>query len=434
VHSIRKPANVVLFLIGLFIMALGVSVSVRADLGVTPISCVPYVYSLNMGFTLGELTIFFNVFLIAAQIIVARKRYSWFQLIQLPAVVLLGYFIDFTLSLVSFIDPSGYPEQMAWLLTSCLLLAVGVFCLVKADITYFPGDGLVAVISDLYKRDFGKTKMCLDSSMVVIGLASSFMLMGRLAGIREGTVIAALLVGFLIRQCNRLWNAAVARRRGRADVAAEAVQGVYGSFPVITISREYGSGGHEIGQRLAKTLGYSFYDKELIDLTAEQSGFDKAYVRDNEQKIANTLFHELFAQNYAYAADRLPPTDTLFLIQSKIIRDVCAKGPCVIVGRCANFILKDNPNSFNVFIHANDEYRRDKIVNHYHAAPSFSSRDLERADHERANYCLEYTGENWRDATNYHVTVDSSLYSTEETADRIIECFRAAGPRLQQAA
>ena len=432
--SIRTLARGPLFLSGLFILALGVSVSVKADLGVTPISCVPYIYSLNTPFTLGELTIFINVFFIAGQIAIARRRYSWFQLIQFPAVAMLGYFIDFTLSLVAFIDPSSYPEQMAWLLTSCLLLAMGIFFLVKADITYFPGDGLVAVIADIYKRDFGKTKMCLDSSMVVVGVASSFLLMGRLVGIREGTVIAALLVGYLIRQCNRLWDAAMARRGQGAEGAAEAVQGMYGSFPVITISREYGSGGHEIGQRLAKALGYSFYDRELIDLTAERSGFDKAYVRDNEQKIANSLFYELFAQNYAYAPDRLPPTDTLFLIQSKVIRDVCAKGPCVIVGRCANFILKDNSNCFNVFIHADDEYRKDKIVNDYHAASSYSSRDLERADHERANYCLKYTGEDWRDATNYHVAVDSSLYTTEQTVDRIIECFRAAGSRLREGA
>jgi len=436
VISRRKLANGLLLILGLFIMALGVSVSVKADLGVTPISCVPYVYSLNTPFTLGELTIFMNAFFIVMQMAILRRKYSILQLIQLPAVVILGYFIDFTFTLVSGIHPSGYMEQLVWLLVSCALIALGVFLVVKADITYIPGDGLIVVIADTFKRDFGKTKMCFDSSMVAIGLASSLLLMGTVAGIREGTVIAALLVGYIIQLLGRGLSAFCARRERRlgSEAPAEAPAGAYGSYPVITISREYGSGGHEIGRRVAEELGVAFYDKELIALTAERSGFTEAYIKDREQKITNSLLHELYAQNYAYVKDKLPPTDVLFLIQSKIIRDICSRESCVIVGRCANFILKDNPGSFNVFIHAGEEYRLDKILNDYKAAAVYSPRDLEQVDNERANYCLNYTGRDWRDATGYHATLDSSLYDTEEAARALIGLFRAAAPRLGKTA
>ena len=435
VLSTRKLLDAATLIVGLLIMALGVSISVKADLGVTPISCVPYIYSLSTPLTLGELTIFMNSFFIFAQIAILRRRYKPIQLLQFPAVAVLGYCIDFTLYLISGLHPASYPEQVFWLLVSCVFLAIGLFLVIKANLTFIPGDGLIVVIADTFKRDFGKTKMCFDSSMVIIGLTSSFLLMGRLAGIREGTVIAALLVGYLIQTLNKLVGAFNARRDARRGTAAraETAEGTYGTIPVITISREYGSGGHEIGQQIAKTMGYTFYDKALIGMTAEQSGFTEEYIRDNEQKASHSLLQELYAQNYAYVQDKLPPTDLLFLVQSKIIRELCGKRPCVIVGRCANFILKDNPSSFNVFIHAGEEYRKAKIVNDYKAAPAYSSKDLEKADHERANYCLKYTGKDWRDVSGYHLTLDSSLYTTEQIADIIIELFRAAQPRLSKA-
>ncbi len=195
----RKLISYTQLLVGLFILALGVSLSVRANLGVTPISCVPYIYSLNTPFTLGELTIFMNSFFIFMQVIILRRKYKLVQLIQLPAVIALGYFIDFTLLLVSDISPSTYPGQFAWFLLSCASIAFGVFLLVKANLTYIPGDGLIVVISFVLKRNFGKIKICFDSSMVIIGTVSSLILMHKLVGIREGTFIAAILVGFLIQ-------------------------------------------------------------------------------------------------------------------------------------------------------------------------------------------------------------------------------------------
>ncbi len=186
-------------ILGLFIMALGVSLSVKADLGVTPISCVPYIYSLVVPFSLGELTIFMNGIFILLQIAILRRRYRYIQLIQFLAVILLGYFIDFTLSLISEINPTTYLEQLVILLISCAFIALGVFLFVKANITYIPGDGLLVVISQTFKKDVGTVKICFDCSMVIIGVASSFLFLHELAGIREGTILAALIVGLLVQ-------------------------------------------------------------------------------------------------------------------------------------------------------------------------------------------------------------------------------------------
>lgn len=416
--------RIIAFIIGLFVMAVGVALSVKANLGVSPISCIPYVYSLKLNFTLGELTIAMNILFIVAQILILRRNYSLLQLAQLPAITVFGFCIDFSLYLLSGVDASSYALQVFWCLLSCVTIAFGVFLVVKANLTYLPGDGLAVVIADTFKKEFGKLKVCFDSSMVVIGVMSSFVLINKLAGIREGTIAAALLVGYLVKMFNKKLPAIDTWLAG-ADLDKEEIRFVPDSaHRVITISREYGSGGHGIGQCIAQKLGIHFYDKELINITAEESGFTAEYIESNEQRLATSLLDELYMQSYAYVNDKLPPSDALFLVQSKIIREICSNEPCVIVGRCANFILKDNPNCFNVFIHANEGYRRSKIIEDYGVDPEIATQALEQSDRERSNYCSKYTGRHWRDLTQYHLSIDSSLYTTEQIAQKIIDVWQ----------
>lgn len=411
--------RIITFGIGLFVMAFGVALSVKADLGVSPISCIPYVYSIKMPFTLGQLTIVFNLFLMALQMAVLRKNYRVIQLIQLPVVFAFGLFIDMAMKMVAFINVSNYAWQAFWCLLSCVILAFGVFLEVKAKITYLPGEGLAMAISETFKKEFGKAKIGVDSAMVIAGIISSFLFLNKLLGIREGTVVAAVLVGFIAKFYSRklkFVDAWLSVKEPKVeDVEIPAKENL-----VITISREYGSGGHEIGKRLAERLGIAFYDKNLIALTAERSGFTNEYISKNEQKLSHTLLFELYEQNYAYVNEKQPPLDSLFLVQSKIIREIAAKEPCVFVGRCANFVLKENPGCFNVFIHANKKYRKQRITKNYGIHADITDHELEKTDRERANYCLHFTGKNWRDAANYHLTIDSSLMDAEKIVDTIL--------------
>ncbi|WP_052502666.1 YczE/YyaS/YitT family protein [Halarcobacter anaerophilus] len=191
--------RVSVFVIGLFIMALGVSLSVRAQLGVSPISCIPYVYSLKLPFTLGEITIIFNFLFILFQMIVLGKEYKFSQLIQLPVVIVFGYCIDITMYLLADLNPANYLQKLILCLVGCVVLAFGIFVLIKTRLTYLPLDGLVIAIIHRFKKEFGKVKITLDTSMVLIGTASSFILLGTLEGVREGSIIAALSVGAIIR-------------------------------------------------------------------------------------------------------------------------------------------------------------------------------------------------------------------------------------------
>ncbi|MGE4504263.1 MAG: DUF6198 family protein [Desulfovibrionaceae bacterium] len=415
------PRKLAADLAGLLILAFGVALSVKADLGVSPVSCIPYVYSLRFDLTIGELTILMNLLLVLAQVAILRRRYTLLHFSQLVSLTIFGYCIDFSLYLLSWLNPTVYLWQMLSCLGSCVLIAMGLFCLVSANVVYLPGDGLVAVVADTYKKEFGKLKVSFDSGMVLFGLASSLLFFGTVEGIREGTVIAALVVGPLIRVFKTKFprlEAWLGGAQAQGSLPGEEAA-PSGSPLVVTISREYGSGGHEIGRALAERLGIAFYDRELIGITAEESGFTEEYIRENEQKLARSLLGELYMRNYAYVKDELPPSDVLFLVQSKIIREIASAGPCVIVGRCTSFILKDHPRCFSVFIHANKKYRLSKIVNEYGVASAVSERELERLDRERAQYCLEYTGEHWKDAANYQLTLDSSLYGAEEAAEKI---------------
>jgi len=426
--NIHFAKRILVFIVGVFIMAFGVTFSVKAQIGISPISCVPYIYSLRFPLTIGEFTIIFNTLFVLIQIAILRKEFNIIQLVQLPAIIVFGYCIDITMWMVDGLNPTNYFVQLILCLIACAFLAFGIFLLIKSKITYMPLEGLVLVIAQKFQKEFGKMKISMDVLMLTIGIISSFIFLHELVGIREGSLIAALSIGALIKYFTMniphvekwLFEETI------KEVSSEAVTSPkYNNTFVITISREFGSGGHEIGEYIAKNLGISFYDKELVDLTAQETGYTEEYIKENEQKLTNSLMYELYEQNFSYVNNEIPPKDTLFLIQSKIIRDICKEESCVIVGRCANFILKDHSNCINIFIHANKEYRKEILNSHYELERPISDAELERSDDERANYSRHFTKKDWRDARNYHMTLDSSMYGSKESARKIVKVVKS---------
>ena len=195
----EKLKRYLIFLVGLFVNSLGVSLITKANLGTSPISSIPYVLSLNFPFTLGNFTIFFSIFLIVLQLIILRKNFKLEHILQIPVSIIFGYFIDLTMILFSWVNPEAYIMKIVYLLIGCLILGVGVYMEVLADVVMLPGESFVRAIVLTWKTNFGTTKICFDVSMSVIAAVLSFVFAGRLAGVREGTVIAALLVGFIAR-------------------------------------------------------------------------------------------------------------------------------------------------------------------------------------------------------------------------------------------
>lgn len=194
---------------------------------------------------------------------------------------------------------------------------------------------------------------------------------------------------------------------------------------VITIARQYGSGGKTIGEMLAKKLNFHYYDKELMKLASEDSGINEALFAKADEHVKSTKLFRI-AKN-AYNGELIPPesddftsTDNLFNYQAKIIRQLAEEESCVIIGRCADYVLKDYDNVLSVFIHAPQEFCLEEAAK----KRSMDLKELERFIHKTDKYRGEYykyhTGREWTDARNYDLCLDSSKLGFERCVDEII--------------
>ena len=189
----------IFLLAGLFVNGLGVSFITKAGLGTSPITSIPYTLSLGFTPTVGMFTLVFNIFLVILQVILLRRNFQLQNLLQLPIIALFSFFIDLTMSLLGFMQPETYAMKVVSLIVGCLILGFGVFMEMVANVAMLPGEATVSAVSDVFSTDFGKTKIAFDSSMTVIAAILSFIMFRHLDGVREGTIVAAILVGFIAR-------------------------------------------------------------------------------------------------------------------------------------------------------------------------------------------------------------------------------------------
>ena len=189
----------IFLLVGLFVNGLGVSFITKAGLGTSPITSIPYTLSLGFTPTVGMFTLVFNIFLVILQVILLRRNFQLQNLLQLPIIALFSFFIDLTMSLLGFMQPETYAMKVVSLIVGCLILGFGVFMEMVANVAMLPGEATVRAVSDVFSTDFGKTKIAFDSSMTIIAAILSFIMFKHLDGVREGTIVAAILVGFIAR-------------------------------------------------------------------------------------------------------------------------------------------------------------------------------------------------------------------------------------------
>ncbi|HIT35034.1 MAG TPA: cytidylate kinase-like family protein [Candidatus Faecousia intestinigallinarum] len=197
---------------------------------------------------------------------------------------------------------------------------------------------------------------------------------------------------------------------------------------IITISREFGSGGRTVGRLVAQKLGIPFYDKELVEQVALESGFAPQFVEEHgEQSPGKTLLSYAFApQGVPGVMNGLSAADFLWNIQCSVILQLAEKGPCVIVGRNADYILKDRPECLHAFIHADIEFRADRIVRLYGESEKSPQTRLNEKDKRRKVNYLHYTGRNWGDVKNYDICLNSSTLGVETCADIIVSIAKNA--------
>lgn len=200
-HPIKR---LVLLCVGLSIMAFGVAFSIKAQLGTSPISSVPYVTSAISGLSVGTTTIIMNFMFVAIQIAILRKKYDWFQLLQLPAAIVFGVMIDVAEYIISPITLSNYFQQWLICAAGIVLVALGVSVEVAAKFVTTAGEGVVLAICQVAPIKFGNMKVVFDVTLVYISVVLSLVFLGKLDGVREGTAAAAVFVGLLTKVFNKL--------------------------------------------------------------------------------------------------------------------------------------------------------------------------------------------------------------------------------------
>lgn len=420
-----------IFMVALFVSALGVSIITQSNLGTSPISSIPYVLSLNSQPSMGTYIFMLNMFLIAGQMLMLGKEGILQRkidlLMQIPVSVLFGFFIDLTMMMISGMVPGMYGLKVVSLVIGCAVLAIGICFEVIADVTMVSGEYFVQIASRRFKKEFGFVKITFDISLVVIAAVLSLLLAGHIEGLREGTVIAAILTGPFVRLINPCL--AFVEHWEKADGYQEKISAIdvrqVNTPVVITISREYGSGGHLIGERIAKDLGIKFYDRDLIRLVAEESGFSEEFISEKEQHMHSSLLYQMIMQDYEVPIEKsLSPDDALFVAQSRVIRRLANEGSCVIVGRCADYILHDIPTCIHVFLHADMKHKKKRAIDEYGLDCNTVSGEIERINKAREIHYHHFTGKNWGDTRNYHLTCDTGMMNDKQVCEIIESLYK----------
>lgn len=433
--------RLIVMLGGVAIVSASVALTRATGLGTSPVSCFPATLSYLTPLTIGTWTFIMNVIFVLIQIALLRRDFNPVQLLQVPYVFVFSALIDVFVPFCELLPMDNYALQVMWSVIGCFMTAFGVFLQVKASFLTLPGEGINLAISRVTGIAFPKVKVAFDSTNVVVAAAVSLACSGALFGVREGTILAALAVGSIVGLFNKLFPhfekfcpirghiTLTAATMASPEEEAEPTQQQGETTPlIVTISRQFGSGGREIGQALGKKLGIPVFDESLVELTAQEAGLTPKYVREHEQEVRGGVLYNLYMQNYQRIGMEPNQLDDLWLAQAHTITKLADQGSCVIVGRCANAILKERPCTFNVFVHAPLVPRIGRVMQRENVDHMKADAMIERIDAERAEHCRHFTGTTWGEADAYHLALDSSLETSEKNAEIIAQLARAAFP------
>lgn len=408
--------RILVLVFGLVFMALGISFTVNSNLGVTPILCPIYLLNLFTSLSIGQYLIILQfVFILVKQLIV--KKYTNELWIRLVIAVVLGLLVDLASFCTYGLIITSYLDQIFFLLLGSVLMAIGMTLQITSKVILLSAEDMMLAISDVKKCSFSKVKMCFDISFLIVGLVLSLSVFGVVIGIREGTFISFFLVGLLSGRIQPLlginitnWFERKENKEPKSDVR------------VITIAREFGSGGHEIGQKIADRLGWTFIDQQLIDSVAEKNGLSTAFVVKKDQKMSaiERLWKDVWMDNIQSIENRMTDEDRLFEAQSKEICDAAEKGNCVIVGRCANKILKHRTDCVHIFISSDIDFACKRVSKEFGYTIEDARIEIENVNEMRATHYNYYTGGMWGEETEYDWRIKSSDWGIDESVDMII--------------
>lgn len=417
-HELLK--RYIFFFLGICLNAFGIALFTRSKLGTGPTSCIPYVVSLKSGLSFGTCTFMFNILLLLGQIILLRKKFPRYQLLQLPVTLLFSILIDGAMKFTTFVNTDIYWIALLYNILGCVFRAVGVSCQVVADVVMLSTEAFVKALSDVSKKEFSWIKLFFDVFMAAVAIALSFLLLGRLESVREGTLIIVLLVGPVSHYFTKKLSFTNYVFENESELVFEPKLKISNSKRiVITVTSEAGSGGRIIAKILGIKLKIPVYDKELVDLIAQEGGFTKRFVQAHNEILYRSTAEAFIQNNFSVENFHSKSYTRLYEAQERVISKLAERQNCIIVGHCSNFILKNNKNVMNILITADMKNRITYISEKYGLNRHDSQKKIRRQDHNTWEFYLHFTNQDWKDSGNYHLCLNSSLFGYEETADII---------------
>lgn len=421
-NRIELVKRYILFFVGLWANALGVALIAKACLGAGPTTCIPYVLSIQWKISFGTTTFLFNMLLLFAQVILLRKQFKKVQLLQIPVSFLFAAFIDLAVLCCSFIPVNNYAVAIFVVVIGSAFRALGVSCQVLADVVMLSSEAFIKAISDAFHFEFSIVKLISDGIMTVTAFGMSLVLLGNLDGVREGTILSALLVAPISRMITERLGFATHILENEGRFVYETKFKLNEKHPlVITISSESGSGGRKIAKILSEKLEIPVYDKDLVDMIAKEGNFTKEYVKRHNEKIYTNPIEEFFGEYFSFTDNDLESFRALFDAQSKVITNIANEQACIIIGHCSNYLLKGLNGCLHVHICADMEHRIQYMKEKYRISNRDAVNLIHRQDRDVDQYYAHFAGINWKEAVNYHITLDSSVLGYDATAEIIEE-------------
>ena len=435
--------RILVYVLGMYLMAIGVVCSSRSALGVTPVSSlgnVLYQIGASAGapafVNLGNCTTAVFCLYLVIEFLILRRDFKPAMLLQVAASLLFGQLVNLASAMLFFLpDPGSYVLRLVYLAVSIPLVSAGVMLYLSPNLLAMPGEGLCLAVTRKTSLSMGTAKTIFDCSVVLLSALVSLLYFRGLVGVREGTVISALLVGLVLKLLQKPFQKPLLRfveRESKADRALEAASQGYRTDAagnpkvIITIGREFGSGGQEIGRRLAERLGIAFYDRQLDEMAAEKSGLPLEKVQAMSRQMERAVLTDFMDAAYAMTNEALSPEEQYFVAESSAIRQIASGDEsCVILGRCADYVLYNDPNCFRTFIHARPDIRIKRVMATLGLTQEEARRQTENTDRARASYYKRYTGREYGKQEYYHLGLDSGLLGTEESVECIIGILRS---------
>lgn len=439
-HFIRQH---LLLLAALYVLTFGASLFIRSNLGASAISVTPLVWS-EAGFSsitvlgwhvpalsVGGYTIIMNAFFVFLQIIILQRRYQLFQLFQLLVGTIFSFFLDLNLALTEPLSAGTGAAGFAWglilVFAGGTIMGLGVACEVRCKSVMMPGEGVQVAIAQVSGREFSKVKIIVDTSLVCIALACCVVFFGkwRLDLIGVGTLVSMVYIGIVVRLLSPHLTWFDNLLEGKSNLEASVTDFVEPDVAaplVITISRQYGSGGFEIGQKVAKRLDMDFYDRAIFENAAQEANIAPQEAAAREQNISTAkLLESLILSNDIPKGTILSTDDKLFVAQSRFIRNVASQSPCVVIGRCADYVLAGRQHLLRVFIQSDKEFAARRIEKKEGLTEREAINKINEVNTARANHYFKYTNRRWGSADNYDIVLNTSTIGIDEAVNIICQ-------------